>query len=310
MVLPLVVVGAGPAGLSAALYAERYGIKTVVLERGIPGGQLLLTEIIENYPGAGSLSGEALAKAMADQARSAGAEIREGVEVTWVEVENRAILLKTTQDEWRSQALIVATGSLPRKLEVPGESEFTGKGVSYCALCDGPLYRGQRVVVVGGGDSAAGESLFLSRYADQVVLVHRRESLKAEWMLRSRLEHHGKIQVIPECEVESIGGNGKVEQVRLKNIKTGALSDLPAAAVFVFVGLEPRTDFLNAMPQLKQERLVLTDELTRTRQPGIFAAGEVRLGSMRQIATCVGEGVTAALMAAKFLEGQRRMMDG
>jgi thioredoxin reductase (NADPH) len=303
MIYPLIIVGAGPAGLSASIYASRAGISTIVLEQGKCGGQLLWTEQIENYPGVPKISGKELALAFVRQAKDAGAIIEEGIEVLQITLENRIKHLKTSKGTWSAKALIVATGSSPKTLDVAGEKEFIGKGVSYCALCDAPFFKGKQVVVVGGGDSAVGESLYLAQYTEKIFLLHHKETLKAEWALQKMLKDNKKIEVFFDVEVKRIYGSHKVEFVEIQNKKTGETSNIKTDGIFVFIGSKPQTTFLKEFNILDQDGFVLADETTRTDIPGLFCAGEARHGSLKQIATSVGEGVCAALMAVKYLKG-------
>ncbi len=308
MIFPLIVIGGGPAGLSAALYAKRLGIEVVLLEKGVPGGQLLMTDKIENYPGTGLISGTQLVENMVLQIRQIGIQIVEGVEVEEVEIENQIKILRTSKGDWRGEAVIAAVGSSPRKLGVPGEKEMTGKGVSYCSLCDAPFYKGKEVVVVGGGDSAVGESLYLAQYASKITIVHHREKLNSEWILQQRAKGSSKIKILSNHAVKSVLGNGKVEQIEIQNIQTGEIVLVPASSLFVFIGSVPKTKFLKGLNLLDANGFVIADETTRTLISGIFAAGEVRSGSLKQIVSSCSDGSAAAVWAADYLQKRRSLV--
>lgn len=301
MIFPLIIIGGGPAGLSAALYAKRLGIEVVILEKGGTGGQLLMTEKVENYPGAGLITGNQLAETMVLQLNQLGIKIEEGVEVESIEIENRIKILKTTKGEWRGKAVIIATGSFPRKLEVPGEKELTGKGVSYCSLCDAPFFKDKDVVVAGGGDSAVGESLYLSQYARKITIIHHREKLSSEWILQKLIKENPKIRILQNSVVKSISGYEKVEGVEIQNLQTGEFFSIKADGLFVFIGSIPQTKFLKGLNLLDSDLTIPTDEKMRTFIPGIFAAGEVRTGSLKQIVTSCSDGAAAAIQAKEYL---------
>ncbi len=301
MIFPLIIIGGGPAGLSAALYAKRLGVDLVILEKGVPGGQLLMTEKVENYPGAGLITGNQLADTMVLQLNQLGIKIEERVEVESIEIENRIKILKTTKGEWRGETVIIATGSTPRKLEVPGEKELTGKGVSYCSLCDAPFFKDKDVVVAGGGDSAVGESLYISQYARKITIVHHREKLSSEWILQKLIKGNYKIRILQNSVVKSISGYEKVEGVEIQNLQTGEFFSIKADGLFVFIGSIPQTKFLKGLNLLDADLTIPTDEKMRTFIPGIFAAGEVRSGSLKQIVTSCSDGAAAAIQAKEYL---------
>ncbi|MCL5056152.1 MAG: FAD-dependent oxidoreductase [Firmicutes bacterium] len=301
MIFPLIIIGGGPAGLSAALYAKRLGVDLVILEKGVPGGQLLMTEKVENYPGAGLITGNQLADTMVLQLNQLGIKIEERVEVESIEIENRIKILKTTKGEWRGETVIIATGSTPRKLEVPGEKELTGKGVSYCSLCDAPFFKNKDVVVAGGGDSAVGESLYISQYARKITIVHHREKLSSEWILQKLIKGNYKIRILQNSVVKSISGYEKVEGVEIQNLQTGEFFSIKADGLFVFIGSIPQTKFLKGLNLLDADLTIPTDEKMRTFIPGIFAAGEVRSGSLKQIVTSCSDGAAAAIQAKEYL---------
>ncbi len=287
--------------MSAALYAKRLGVDLVILEKGVPGGQLLMTEKVENYPGAGLITGNQLADTMVLQLNQLGIKIEERVEVESIEIENRIKILKTTKGEWRGETVIIATGSTPRKLEVPGEKELTGKGVSYCSLCDAPFFKDKDVVVAGGGDSAVGESLYISQYARKITIVHHREKLSSEWILQKLIKGNYKIRILQNSVVKSISGYEKVEGVEIQNLQTGEFFSIKADGLFVFIGSIPQTKFLKGLNLLDADLTIPTDEKMRTFIPGIFAAGEVRSGSLKQIVTSCSDGAAAAIQAKEYL---------
>ncbi len=287
--------------MSAALYAKRLGVDLVILEKGVPGGQLLMTEKVENYPGAGLITGNQLADTMVLQLNQLGIKIEERVEVESIEIENRIKILKTTKGEWRGETVIIATGSTPRKLEVPGEKELTGKGVSYCSLCDAPFFKNKDVVVAGGGDSAVGESLYISQYARKITIVHHREKLSSEWILQKLIKGNYKIRILQNSVVKSISGYEKVEGVEIQNLQTGEFFSIKADGLFVFIGSIPQTKFLKGLNLLDADLTIPTDEKMRTFIPGIFAAGEVRSGSLKQIVTSCSDGAAAAIQAKEYL---------
>ena len=299
----LAIVGAGPAGLTAALYAGRNLLKAVVLEAKGPGGQLLNTELIEDYPGIKSILGVDLAAAMVDQVSQFGAEIKSS-NVGSIHIEGDGTKVVTTDDgEIRAHAVIITAGGNPRKLDVPGEQEFAGRGVSYCAVCDGAFFKEQHLVVVGGGDAAVEEALFLTRYASKVTVVHRRDQFRAQPIMVDELKKHPKVDIVYDTVVESIEGDQKVTSLRLRNVKTGETSTLEAGGVFIFVGFIPNTQLVDRHIDHDAAGYYQVDPHTMmTNIPGIFAAGDVRAQLTRQITTAVGDATTATLAAGKWVE--------
>lgn len=301
----VVVVGAGPAGLTAALYTGRANLKTIVLDRiGIGGGQLLNTELIEDYTGFKSVTGHELAELFQQHAETFGAEIAYGNVTEVVAAEDGCSVTVRTDDgeEYRARAVVVATGGLPRKLGVPGEAELAGRGVSYCAICDGAFFKGQQLAVVGGGDSAVEEATFLTRYASKVYIIHRRDQFRAQKILQERALANPKIEVIWNTVVEEIGGEGSVEWVRLRNVVTGEERKLPVGGVFIYIGFQPSSDLF---PQgIKKDPLgfIITDDKMETSLPGVFCAGDVRSQYVRQITNAVGDATTAAIAATRRIE--------
>ena len=302
----LAIIGGGPAGLTAGLYAGRAGLKAVLIERLSPGGQVLTTDWIENYPGfPEGISGFDLVDKMAAQMRKFSIE-EKGLEINSLELGDKTeILLKSQSGEGlTANTVIIATGAAPNKLGVPGEEEFRGKGVSYCATCDGPFFRDQVVAVVGGGDSAVQESLFLSKIVKKVYLIHRRDKLRAVKWLQERAFSNPKIEFIWDSVVEKIDGSDGVEAVHLKNKKSGETKVLPVQGVFIFVGMHPNTDFLPDAIKKDARGFIITDEWMQTSIQGIYAAGDCRAKPLRQIVSAVSEGATAVYGVEHYLTEQ------
>ena len=302
----VVIVGAGPAGMCAALYAGRSMLKAVVLERGLPGGELLNTELVEDYPGFERVLGHELAEKFYTHAAKFGAEFRNGVHVTSVrKLGDGSFETETSEgDLFRSPALIITAGGTPVKLGIPGEIEYAGKGVSYCAICDGAFFRKQTIAVVGGGDAATEEADFLTRYADKVYLIHRRESLRSSRILQQRLFENPKIEVIWDTVVESIEGDdqGLVRTLKLRNVRTDERRDLAATGIFIFVGFRPNTGIIVGHVAHDEMGYLLTDDKMETSIAGLFAAGDVRSQLTRQVTTAVGDATTAAIAVEKYLK--------
>lgn len=298
-----IIVGGGPAGLTAGLYTARAKMNTLLFEKGTIGGQIAITDLVENYPGfPDGISGKELSLRFKEQAERFGLKVVKG-EVVKVEKSGKEVILHLRNGQiLRAKTLIVASGSNPRKLGVPGESEFLNRGVSYCATCDGALFEGSPIAVIGGGDSAAQEALFLTRFGSVVYLIHRRDQLRAQKHLQEKVFSNPKIKFIPNNVVEEIKGGDFVERLVLKNTKTGELSELPVEGVFIFIGLEPNTGFLRDSLKLDERGYILTDERMRTNLEGVFAAGDCRSGSTGQVAVAVGEGCIAAMEAEKYIE--------
>jgi len=296
----IVIVGGGPAGLTAGIYAARARRATVLLEKHGTGGQMALTWEVENYPGVEKISGYELGQRMERQARSFGLEIR-NVDVTGIATEGPIHRLSTTEGELACRALVIATGARSNRLGVPGEAELTGRGVSYCATCDGAFYQGVPVAVVGGGDTALEEALFLTRYASRVFLVHRRSEYRGTKLLQERIAAEPKIEPVLDAIVERIEGKDGVTGLSLKNAKTGAVSSIALEGAFIFVGTTPNTEFLRGFLPLDAQGFIVTTPNLETTVPGVFAAGDVRAKVLRQISTAVGEGALAATMADHYL---------
>jgi thioredoxin reductase (NADPH) len=298
----VIVMGSGPAGLSAALYAARAEYSPLVLTGTDLGGQAALTNMIENYPGfPDGVGGVELATLMQKQAENYGARVEMDT-VMSVDLSKRPFEVETYEKTYLADSLIITTGATPVHLNIPGEKEYTGQGVSYCATCDGWFFREKKIVVVGGGDSALEEALFLTRFASEVVLIHRRDEFRAGPLLQSRLEGNKKIRVILNTVVNEIVGENGVKSVRLTNVKTGEKSDLETDGVFIFIGNKPNTELFQGQLDMDARGYLKVDSLQATSVPGVFAAGEVADSIFRQVITSAGMGAAAALQMDKFLE--------
>ncbi len=297
----ILIVGAGPAGLTAGIYAARSGHKVVVVERGMPGGQLVSTPAVENYPGfAEPVKALELARAMEQQARGFGCEIRTA-DVTGMTATDGRIGVQTSSAGFEPGALVIATGVRPRELGVPGEAELRGRGISYCAVCDGPFFKNREVAVVGGGDAALDEALYLSNICSRVHLIHRRDQFRGSKISEQRVQEKKNVHLILSGIVTAINGTDKVESIDIKNRKDGAETSLPVAGVFMYVGSTPGTEWCKDAVDLDEHGFVRTDDRLRTNLPGVFAAGDVRTTSLRQVATAVGDGALAAMTAHEHL---------
>jgi thioredoxin reductase (NADPH) len=298
----VIIVGAGPAGLTAALYTGRSRLKTLIIEKMGPGGQLLNTELIEDYTGFKSISGHEMARLFEEHAMEFGAEMAYGtVSEIWAEGHDRHV---TTEEgeHYTAKAVIVCTGGEASKLKVPGEAELAGKGVSYCAICDGAFFKEQVLAVVGGGDSAVEEATFLTRYASKLYLIHRRDELRAQKVLQERLFASPKVEPIWNTVVDEIAGNGEVTHLKLRSTKDGSTSDLPINGVFIYVGFTPSSKVFRDPIKTDDLGFVYTDEKMESSIPGVFVAGDVRHQFVRQITNAVGDATIAAIAAAKYLE--------
>ncbi len=301
----VIIIGSGPAGLTAALYTARARLEPLVITGSLLGGQISITNEVENYPGfPEGTTGPELVELMQKQAERFGARFVMD-EVTEVDFKQGSpFRIKTLEEEYEADAVIVCVGASPKRLGVPGEEEMIGRGVSFCATCDGFFFRDKDVVVVGGGDSALEEGLFLTRFANRVRVIHRRDELRAGEALKRRAFANEKISFVWDTVVEEIQGNGKVQKVRVRNVKSDATSELETDGVFIFIGHYPNSDLLKGQVEMDEIGYLLTDERMMTSVAGVFAAGEIQDPVFRQIATSVGQGCAAAMMTERWLEAQ------
>ena len=297
----LIIIGSGPAGLTAAIYASRANLNPLVFTGNQLGGQVAMTNEVENYPGfPEGVLGPELVERFRKQAERFGARIQYG-EVTEVDFTANPLRVRSYDTDYWARAVIIATGAIPRRLGVPGEAELTGRGVSYCATCDGFFFREKTVAVIGGGDSALEEGLFLTRFARRVTIVHRRDQLRAGYILQERARNNPKVDFIWNSVVTRINGEQAVGSVTLKNVQTGQLSDLPVDGVFVFIGHEPSNQLFLGQLEMDEHGCLVVDRRNRTNRPGVFAAGEIADPIFRQTVTSAGEGAKAAMEAVRYL---------
>ena len=303
-VFDVVIVGAGPAGLTAGIYCSRGRLKTAVLERNMAGGQIALTDLVENYPGfPEGISGFDLATKMKDQAVKFGAEMREIESVSELRTDpDGCYVIVTDREEIRTRAVILAPGVEGRRSGIPGEAEFIGRGVSWCATCDGALYRGRTVAVIGGGDAAVEEGMFLTKFADKVYIVHRRDQLRAAPIAQERAFANAKVEFVWDSVPKRIDGDEMVEALEVENVKTGEGRALPVNGVFIYIGQIPNTTWLKDTVALDDSGYIVTDGLLRTELPGVFACGDARANPLKQIAMAIGEGALAAVQAERYLD--------
>ena len=299
-----IIIGAGPAGMTAALYAARSNLKVALLERGIPGGQMNNTADIENYPGYANLSGPELAEKMFEPLENLGVEHLFGL-VEKIEDRGDFKEIITEDERFETKTVIIASGANHRHLGVPGEEDYNSRGVSYCAVCDGAFFRDEDLLVVGGGDSAVEEAIFLTRFAKSVTIVHRRDELRAQKVLQDRAFANEKIRFVWDSVVESIHGDErKVTGVTFKNVKTGEISQAEFGGIFIYVGLDPVSEFAADLGITDEAGWILTDHQMKTSVAGIYAVGDVRQKDLRQITTAVGDGAIASQEAYKYLTEQ------
>ena len=304
----VIIIGAGPAGMTAALYTGRSMLRTAVLERGISGGELLNTDVIEDYPGFEHIKGWDLAQKFENHAKKFGANFIQETVLTLEKQEDGNFVATTDSGAtYRAPTAIITSGGTPIKLGVPGELEYAGKGVSYCAICDGAFFKDQIIAVIGGGDAAVEEADFLTRYGAKVILVHRRDELRASKILQKRLFENPKAEVIWNKIVDRIEGDDKglVKNVVLRDVSTHQTSDLAATGVFIFVGFRPNTGIISAHVDHDEMGYLLTDTNMQTSIPGLFAAGDVRAQLTRQVTTAAGDATTAAIAVEKYLTSLR-----
>jgi thioredoxin reductase (NADPH) len=296
----IVIIGGGPAGLAAGVYASRARRSTVIIERNVTGGQIALTSDIENYPGMDTVNGFDLGQSMQQQAEKYGAEMVFS-NVTGIEPQEGGHLVHTDDGDFLAKALIVTAGADYNKLGVPGEERLTGKGVSYCGTCDGAFFKDQEVAVVGGGDAAMDEGLFVSRYASKVSVIHRRDELRASAVLQDRAFANEKMEFIWDTVVESIDGENAVESLHLRNVKTNEERDFPVSGVFIFIGQTPNSSVVEGLLDTDAGGHIIVNAWMETNVPGIFASGDIRNNSARQVVTSAGDGATAAIRADHYI---------
>ncbi len=299
----IVIIGAGGAGLTAALYSSRAKLSTLLLEKLVPGGQIALTDMVENYPGfPDGVTGGEIAVRMYDQAKKYGT-IFAYEEAKSISKDGTSFVVKTPKNSIHAKSIIIASGAFYKQIGVPGEKELIGKGVSYCAVCDGAFFKEQDLVVVGGGDSALQEGIFLTRFAKNLTVIHRRDSLRASAILQDRAKANPKIKFIWDTVVTKANGDKKLSSVMLKNLKTNQESEMKTDGLFVFIGQLPATGFLKGFIDLDQGGYIITKkDSLETSVPGVFACGEVRVGAVKQLVSCCGEGCEAALAAQAYVE--------
>ena len=304
MIYDVAIIGAGPAGLSAGVYASRAKLSTVIIEKMFPGGQAAITDKIENYPGfAEGIGGEELTDNIKYQAEKFGADFING-DVDKIEKLDNKFIIHMQEEKLEAKTVILAMGAEPRQIGVKGETEFVGRGVSYCATCDGAFYTDKPIVMVGGGDTAIEEAMYLTRFASSIHVIHRRDELRATKILQERALKNDKIKFIWDSVVEQIKGEDAVEEVVVKNVKTGELSSVFVDGVFVAIGYTPKTDFVKDLIKLDNQGYIITDDHMKTGIPGLFAAGDLRQKSLRQVVTAVSDGAIAAVEAGRYIEEQ------
>ncbi len=297
----VVIIGGGPAGLTAGLYATRARLNSLLIEKAMAGGWIASAGMVENYPGfPQGIEGLELAERMREQAVISGLEILMA-EVTGLELKGKQKIVKTTEGEIKAKAVIVASGSDRIKLGVPGEEEFTGRGVSYCAICDASFFKDVPVAVIGGGNAAINEALYLSKFASRIIVIHRRDELRATRILQERAFAESKIEFLWNTVVESIEGDNKVSRLRLRNVPSGEKSTLDISGIFIATGLKPNTGYLKGVLPLEANGSIIANEKMETGVPGIFAAGDLRSNSIRQVIAAAGDGATAAIYAEKYI---------
>ncbi|MDD5312522.1 MAG: thioredoxin-disulfide reductase [Dehalococcoidia bacterium] len=300
----VVIIGGGPAGLTAGIYTARYGLDTLLLERGLYGGQIVNARLVDNYPGfPDGISGMDLGQLIYNQAAKFAVKM-ETVEVTGFSTSDSGFIIKTEDEEISSRSVIIATGSNYQKLNIDGENKLSGRGVSYCATCDGFLFRGKTVAVIGGGDTAATDALELSEHASTVYLIHRRNQLRAAEINQRHVFAQPKIHMVWDSVVEKIEGQDKVTNLRVKNVKSGESSSLEVDGVFVAIGLLPNNGLIKGIVEIDTAGNIVTDDMMRTSKPGIFAAGDIRRNSPRQVSAAVGDGAAAAKAVFSYLREQ------
>lgn len=303
----VLVVGAGPGGMTAALYASRSNLSTLILERGAPGGQLINTAEIENYSGFKTITGPDLASKMYEGALQFGAEYKYG-NIDEVIDHDTYKEVKAGDKTFYARAIIIATGAEHKKLGVPGEDTLNGQGVSYCAVCDGAFFKGKEIVVVGGGDSAVEEGTYLTQFADKVTIIHRRDALRAQQILQERAFNNEKVDFVWDTVVDSIEGDNQVEKLKLRNTKTGEVTDFETEGAFIYIGLVPNSEAFESLNITDEAGWITTDETMETSVKGVFAIGDVRKTVLRQVATAVGDGSIAGNAAFNYVEALKESL--
>ena len=301
----IVIIGAGPAGLTAGLYAGRYRLKTIILEKMAVGGQIISSSTIENYPGfPGGVSTTELMEKMEKQAREAGVEF-ESAQVAAVESSSagqaRIFTVKSPEKDFSAKSLIIATGAYWKRLGIPGEEKFVGRGVSFCATCDAPFFRDKEVVVIGGGDKAVEEAIFLASYAAKVTIIHRRNQLRAAQIIQEKAKSNPRISFVLDSVVEAVHGENKVGSIKIRNLVTSETSFINCQGVFVFIGILPSTEFIKSHLETDEFGFIITDSKMKTSRDGVFACGDCRQKNLYQVITACGEGAQAAFTAHNYL---------
>lgn len=306
-VYDVAIIGAGPAGLTAAIYAARASLSVVMIERGAPGGQMVNTFEIENYTGFEKISGPDLSMKMFEHAQAAGAEYAYGNVEKVTIAEDGTKLIDCGDHEVQAKTIIIATGTKHRLLNVPGEQQLSGRGISWCAVCDGAFFKGKKVAVIGGGDSAVEEAIYLAGLVEKVTVIHRRDELRAQKVLQTRAFNDEKIEFVWDSVVESFEEeNGKLGGVKVKNVKTGEISTVEAEGAFIYIGLDPITDMVKDLGITDEAGYINVDHSMATNLPGVFAAGDVTNKELRQVVTAVNDGAIAAQAAFKYIETNLR----
>ncbi|OIJ21028.1 thioredoxin-disulfide reductase [Anaerobacillus alkalidiazotrophicus] len=305
----VIIAGAGPAGMTAAVYTSRANLSTLMVERGVPGGQMANTEDVENYPGYESILGPDLSTKMFDHAKKFGAEYAYG-DIKEIKDGKEYKTVVTGSKEFKARAVIVTTGAKYKKLGVPGESELGGRGVSYCAVCDGAFFKGKELVVVGGGDSAVEEAVYLTRFATKVTVIHRRDELRAQKILQDRAFANEKIEFLWNHVVTNINGEGKVGSVTVRNTQDDTEQEYKTDGVFIYIGMEPLNDAVKDLGITNAAGYIETNDQMETKVPGIFAAGDIREKTLRQIVTATGDGSIAAQSAQHYVEELLEELEG
>src|SRR5690625_1144573 len=298
----VIIAGAGPAVMTAGVYASRANLDTLMLERGVPGGQMADTEDIENYPGYENILGQELSTKMFEHAKKFGAEYAYG-DIKGVEDHGSYKEVNAGSKSYKARSLIITTGAQYKKLDIPGEAELTGRGVSYCAVCDGAFYKDKEIAVIGGGDSAVEEGIYLTRFAKKVTIIHRRDELRAQKIIQDRAFNNDKIEFVWDTVVEEINGeDGKVSYLSTKNVKTGETGKFETDGVFIYIGMVPLSEPFKSLGIVDEEGYIPTNENMETKVSGVFAAGDIRVKELRQVVTATGDGSIAAEQAQKYIE--------